>query len=65
MTTTVEYAVPFGWSRSRMRFEHRWDESTGADGGFFRGGEVAPGRPGLTASQHLLIVAYLWSFDSP
>ncbi len=64
MTTTVEYALPFGWSDSRMRLEHRWDESTGAGGGFFKRGEAAPGVPGLTASQHLLIVAFLWSFDS-
>jgi len=65
MTTTVEYAVPFGWTNSRMRVEHRWDESTGAGGGFFKRGDVTPGVPGLTASQHLLIAALLWSFDSP
>ena len=28
-------------------------------------GDVAPGTPGLTASQHLLLLALLWSFDSP
>lgn len=65
MTTTLEYAVPFGWTNTRMRLEHRWDESTGAGGGFFKGGDVTPGVPGLTASQHLLIMALLWSFDSP
>jgi hypothetical protein len=65
MTTTLEYAVPFGWTRTRMRAEYRWDESTGAGGGFFKGGDAAPGTPGLTASQHLLLLALLWSFDSP
>jgi hypothetical protein len=65
MTTTVEYAVPFGWTRTRMRAEYRWDESTGAGGGFFKGGDVTPGTPGLTASQHLLLAALLWTFDSP
>lgn len=64
MTTTLEYAVPFGWTHSRARLEHRWDESTGAGGGFFKRGDVTPGVPGLTASQHLLIMAFLWSFDS-
>jgi hypothetical protein len=65
VTTTLEYAVPFGWTNTRMRLEYRWDESTGAGGGFYKGGDVTPGVPGLTASQHLLIMALLWSFDSP
>ena len=65
MTTTLEYAVPFGWTRTRVRAEYRWDESTGAGGGFFKDGDVAPGTPGLTASQHLLLLALLWNFDSP
>jgi Putative beta-barrel porin-2, OmpL-like. bbp2 len=65
VTTTLEYAVPFGWTNTRARLEYRWDESTGAGGGFFKGGTTATGEPGLTASQHLLLVALLWSFDSP
>jgi hypothetical protein len=65
MTTTLEYAVPFGWTRTRVRAEYRWDESTGAGGGFFKDGDVTPGTPGLTASQHLLLLALLWTFDSP
>lgn len=65
VTTTLEYAVPYGWTNTRVRLEYRWDESTGANGGFFKGGDAAPGVPGLTASQHLLIVALLWTFDSP
>lgn len=65
VTTTLEYAVPFGWTNTRMRLEYRWDESTGAGGGFYKGGDVTPGVPGLTASQHLLILALLWTFDSP
>ncbi|HET6678639.1 MAG TPA: outer membrane beta-barrel protein [Nitrospira sp.] len=65
VTTTLEYAVPFGWTRTRARLEYRWDESVGAGGGFYKGGDVAPGTPGLTASQHLLIMALLWSFYSP
>jgi hypothetical protein len=65
VTTTLEYAVPFGWTKTRVRGEYRWDESTGAGGGFFKGGDIAPGTPGLTASQHLLLLALLWTFDSP
>ena len=65
ITTTLEYAVPFGWTRTQVRAEYRWDESTGVGGGFFKGGDVTPGTPGLTASQHLLLLALLWSFDSP
>jgi Putative beta-barrel porin-2, OmpL-like. bbp2 len=65
VTTTLEYAVPFGWTNTRARLEYRWDESTGVGGGFYKGGDVTPGVPGLTASQHLLIMALLWSFDSP
>ena len=65
ITTTLEYAVPFGWTTTRARLEYRWDESTGAGGGFFKGGDVTPGVPGLTASQHLLIMALLWTIDSP
>jgi hypothetical protein len=65
VTTTLEYAIPFGWTNTRARLEHRWDESTGAQGGFFKGGNTASGTPGLTASQHLLIMALLWTFDTP
>ena len=65
VTTTLEYAVPFGWTNTRARLEYRWDESTGAQGGFFKGGNTSSGEPGLTASQHLLIMALLWSFDTP
>jgi hypothetical protein len=65
VTTTLEYAVLFGWTNTRARLEYRWDESTGAQGGFFKGGNTATGEPGLTASQHLLIMAFLWTFDTP
>ncbi len=65
MTTTLEYAMPFTWTNTRVRLEHRWDESTGADGGFFKRGDIAPGIPGLTGSQHLVILGILWTLDSP
>jgi hypothetical protein len=51
VTATLEYNVPYGWTSTRVGLEYRWDESTGANGGFFKGGDVAPGVPGLTASR--------------
>lgn len=65
MTTTLEYKYPFGWTNTALRLEHRYDESTGVQGGFFKRGEVRSGVPGLTREQHLLILALLWTFDSP
>ena len=65
MTTTLEYKAPYGWTNTTVRLEHRWDESTGAGGGFFRHGEAQPGVPSLTPNQHLLLLGILWTFDSP
>jgi len=65
MTSTVEYKLPYWWTTTRVRLEHRYDESTGIGGGFFRRGEVSPGVFGLAPSQHLLLVGLLCSFDSP
>jgi hypothetical protein len=45
--------------------EHRYDESTGVGGGFFRRGEISPGMIGLNPAQHLLLLSVLWTFDSP
>ena len=65
ITSTVEYRLPYKWTNTIVRLEHRWDESTGAGGGFFKGGEIQPGVIGLTPNQHLLLVGILWTFDSP
>jgi len=65
VTSTLEYKYPFGWTNTMLRLEHRFDESTGSQGGFFKRGDVSPGVPGLTAAQHLLIISVLWTFDSP
>jgi hypothetical protein len=64
-TSTVEYRVPYKWSNAIFRLEHRWDESRGPDGGFFRGAEVSPGVVGLTPRQNLLIFATILTFYSP
>lgn len=65
MTTTLQYKLPYAWTNTMLRLEHRYDESTGAEGGFFKRGEVQPGVIGLTRAQHMLILAILWTFDSP
>jgi hypothetical protein len=65
MTSTVEYEVPYKWTTMALRVEHRYDESTGAGGGFFRNGEIRPGPVSLTPGQHLFLLGVLLSFDSP
>lgn len=65
VTSTVEYRWPFRWTNTIVRLEHRWDESTGAGGGFFRRGEVQPGVLSLAPNQHLILLGILWTFDSP
>lgn len=65
ITTTLEYKLPVASTIARLRLEYRYDDSTGPQGGFFKGGEVSPGVPGLVQAQHLLIAAILWTYDSP
>ncbi len=65
ITSTLEYKIPSRWTNATLRLEHRYDESTGKQGGFFKDGNFANGQPMLTPGQHLLIVGLLWSFDSP
>ena len=64
LTTTLQYTVPYERTNTILRLEHRFDESTGSAGGFFKRGEAGPGMSGLTGSQHLFLLALLWSFDS-
>ncbi|ULA60882.1 MAG: conserved exported protein of unknown function [Nitrospira sp.] len=65
VTSTIEYRIPYKWTNTTVRLEHRWDESIGAGGGFFRRGEVQPGVLSLTPNQHLVLLGILWTFDSP
>lgn len=64
MTSTLEYRLDVGRQSAMLRLEYRFDRSTGAQGGFYKGGEVAPGVAGLTPNQNLLILGLLWAFDS-
>lgn len=65
VTSTVEYKFSHQWTNTLVRLEHRYDESTGVGGGFFRKGEIGPGVIGLNPAQHLLLLSILWMFDSP
>lgn len=65
ITTTLEYRLADKWTSTMLRLEHRFDESTGAGGGFFKDGEAAPGVIKLTPSQHMLLFSVIWMFDSP
>jgi hypothetical protein len=64
VTSTVEYRVPYKQANAIFRLEHRFDDSRGPAGGFFRGSEIAPGVVGLAPSQHLLIFGAIFTFDS-
>lgn len=64
LTTTVEYRVPYRWASSIFRVEHRVDDSRGREGGFFTEA-TAPGELALKPTQHLLVFAAIFTFDSP
>ncbi|MBX3347664.1 MAG: porin [Nitrospira sp.] len=64
ITSTVEYQLPHKWTNTIVRVEHRYDDSTGAGGGFFKSGEIRPGVPGIVPGQHLFLLGVLVSFDS-
>src|SRR5207253_5526846 len=63
VTTTLEYRIPYRQTNTILRLEHRYDDSRGPDGGFFRGAEVSPGVVGLTPTQHLLTFGLVFTFD--
>ncbi|OQW35203.1 MAG: hypothetical protein A4E19_16655 [Nitrospira sp. SG-bin1] len=65
ITSTVEYKFPYKWTNAVVRVEHRYDDSTGVGGGFFKNGTIRPGVLGLAQGQHLLLLGVLISFDSP
>jgi hypothetical protein len=65
VTSTVEYQFPYRSMNTIVRVEHRFDDSTGIGGGFFKNGEIRPGVAGLSPGQHLLLLGVLMNFDSP
>ena len=64
LTSTLEYRLVVRKLTGLLRLEYRFDQSSGPQGGFFRGGEIAPGVIGLNQNQHLLNFGLVWSFDS-
>ena len=60
-TSTVEYRATLRQAQAIVRLEHRYDRSTGPDGGFFT--DIQPGVVGLTPGQHLLGVGVILTFD--
>ncbi len=58
ITSTLEYRVPYRKAAAIFRLEHRYDNSHGRSGGFFRG-------TGLTPGQHLLVFGAIFTIDSP
>jgi Putative beta-barrel porin-2, OmpL-like. bbp2 len=60
ITTTAEYRIPYKWTNTICRLEYRYDDSTGAGGGFFKGTNNV-----LTPGQQMLIFALIGTFDSP
>jgi len=63
MTTTLEYKWTHPWQTALLRMEHRYDESTGIGGGFFKRGDVSPGMPDVAREQHLLLFSIVWAID--
>jgi hypothetical protein len=62
ITSTLEYRARFRQSQGIFRLEHRYDQSTGNEGGFFK--DVQPDVVGLTPGQHLLVFACILTFDA-
>jgi hypothetical protein len=58
VTTTLEYRIPYRLVNAILRLEHRYDDSRGPEGGFFKGAEL-----GLTPAQHLLIFGTIFTLD--
>lgn len=65
ITSTVDYEFPYKWTNTIVRVEHRFDDSIGIGGGFFKNGAIRPGVVGVSPGQHLLLLGVLVSFDSP
>jgi hypothetical protein len=64
VTSTLQYRLPYWQGNAMVRIEHRWDDSRGPGGGFFKDGEQRSASPGLTPAQHLIVLGVILSFDA-
>jgi hypothetical protein len=64
ITSTLEYRMPYRSANALVRVEHRFDDSRGPGGGFFRGDPAGPGPAGLRRTQQLLVVGLVLTLDS-
>jgi hypothetical protein len=63
VTTTLEYKWRIDLHTLLARLEHRYDDSRGAEGGFFTRDFIGPGTIGLTPRQHLVFFSLIWFVD--
>jgi hypothetical protein len=61
-TTTQEYSTRVRQAQEILRVEHRYDNSKGRSGGFFK--DIEPGVVGLTPGQHLLVFGWILTFGA-
>lgn len=64
VTSTLEYRFTTERLTPILRIEHRWDDSRGPAGGFYRGANRSAGVPQLVPSQHLIIAGVIVNWDS-
>lgn len=64
VTSTVEYRMPYSKQSVIVRLEHRYDQSTGAGGGFFIQGRTGPDTSGLARDQQLLLLSFIWALEA-
>ena len=62
VTSTVEYRIPYSWTNTTLRLEHRWDESALERAGDFF--VAARCNPACLADAQSAPGALLWTFDS-
>jgi hypothetical protein len=62
-TTTLTYKRHSGAQFAIFRIEHRYDHSTGEEGGFFHDGLTPLGQTKLTTGQHLVLLSVVWALD--
>lgn len=62
MTSTFEHRLPFRRAQAIFRLEHRYDNSRGVGGGFFK--DVSPGGVRVTPGQHLLVCGLILRLDT-